>query len=61
MSLRILLVCAKYSAIFAFVIWVWETRPLDQQGLLFWCVWTVALINGSFLFFKYNKRNHDPQ
>lgn len=52
MTLRRLLVVAKYTAIFAFVVWIWKTWPEDQQSWLFWCMWVISLVYGSFLFFK---------
>lgn len=45
-------VVIKYVAVFVFVVWVWETRPVDQQALLFWTAWLVSLVYGSFLFFR---------
>lgn len=58
MAVRILFVTVKYALIFAFVLWLWEWWPSDEQAYFFWALWVFSAVYGSVLFFRSQSYEH---
>lgn len=49
----------KYVAVFAFVIWIWESRSQDEEAFVFWCLWGFAVLYGGYSFVRSGCREYE--